>query len=100
MGLFRCRWEAQGHCVELPTLRSPLSSQVGSMAPSLLLLPTFLPIPVAERAGEKRQQRNAIPWAPSDMAWESGHLDPYPDLVQKYLSFSYGDCARPFQSCT
>ena len=34
--LFRCRWEAKGPCVELPTLRSALSSQVGGMA-SLLL---------------------------------------------------------------
>ena len=53
--LFRCRWEAKGPCVELPTLRSALSSQVGGMA-SLLLLP-HPSLPQGGRKGRRVQSR-------------------------------------------
>ena len=82
--------------MELPTLGSPLSSQVGGLAPSLLLLPSLPPHP-SSRKGRREMQ---FPGRPPALAWESGHLGPHPDLVPKCFCFSVGDYAGPFQCVT
>lgn len=95
MVCFRCRWETQRYYMELPTLRSPRSSQVGGLAPSLLL-PGLPPHPSSRKG--RREMR--FPGCPPALAWESGHLGPHPDLVPKCFCFSVGDYAGPFQCVT